>query len=97
MSVPTRRWIRGGFGGAAIGAQVDVAPKGAKLGMKVRSIIAALLAAGAVGVAAKDLWQVQDFVVTVGRVDGAPLKVYEDRVRRTHCYFWKSSLSCVRE
>jgi hypothetical protein len=65
--------------------------------MRTRWLIAALLAATAVGAGAKDLWDVQDFVVTIGSVDGAPLKVLKDGARRTNCYFWKSSLSCVRE
>lgn len=65
--------------------------------MRTRWLIAALLAATAVGAGAKELWDVQDFVVTIGSVDGAPLRVYKDSPRRTHCYFWKSSLSCVKE
>jgi hypothetical protein len=65
--------------------------------MSRRLLIAAVLAAAALGAGAKEIWDVQDFVMTVGMVDGAPLKVLRDASRKTNCYFWKGSLSCVRE
>ena len=45
----------------------------------------------------RDFSMVQNFVMTIGTVEGAPLRTYRDSGRKTTCYFWKASVSCVRD
>ena len=45
----------------------------------------------------RDLSMIQNYVMTLGTVDGAPLRSYHDSGRKTTCYFWKASLSCVKD
>jgi hypothetical protein len=70
--------------------------------MKCWRIVAAvavltLLGTFGMALAELDLSRTQNWVIGLGEVDGAPLKVYRDQTRRTNCYFWKQSLSCVKE
>jgi len=70
--------------------------------LKSRRILAglvavALLGAATAAVAQLDLTNSESWVFTIAHVDGAPLKVYRDQQRRTTCYFWRQSVSCVRE
>lgn len=45
----------------------------------------------------RDFSRIQNFVMTLGDVDGAPLRTYHDASRKTTCYFWKASISCVKD
>ena len=60
-------------------------------------LVAAGIAITAAAAADLDLSRTENWVYTTVNVDGAPLRVYQDRSRGVTCYFWRTSLSCVRD
>ena len=60
-------------------------------------LVAAGVAIAAAAAADLDLSRTENWVYTTANVDGAPLRVYQDRSRGVTCYFWRASLSCVRD
>ena len=55
------------------------------------------VAVAAAALAGLDLSRTENWVYTMANVDGAPLRVYQDRSRGVTCYFWRATLSCVRD
>ena len=45
---------------------------------------------------AAELWRTQTFVIGMGEVEGAQLRRLKVSGSAT-CYFWKDSISCVRD
>ena len=60
-------------------------------------VAVALLGGATAAVAQFELTNSESWVFTIAHVEGAQLRVYRDQARKTTCYFWRQSVSCVRE